>query len=191
MPKFESWFPSGQFDPKGGGEAGMPDFRKRRAEEAEFYARYGLSPAEFKEAERLRGEYPGTLPKGQRPKGATPPSTITPQQEGILSRYGDFRDTLDFALGVGGRRGAGESAADAERKRLEAMMAIYKGKDVLSAEEQAHVAALREAWNKLSGIKTPETLPEEEDEGFWSGIGKSFKSWFGGEKKSPGLQGLE
>lgn len=116
-------------------------------------------------------------------KGVTPRPMLTPEQREAQSR-------AYAAVGTETPRGRG-SAVEDERKRLEAMMAIYKGKDVLSAEEQAHVAALREAWNKLSGIKTPETLPEEEDEGFWSGIGKSFKSWFGGEKKSPGLQGLE
>ncbi len=192
MAKFESWFPSGQFDPRGGGEAGLPDFRKRRAEEAEFYARYGMSPAELKEAERLRGEYPGTLPAGQRPKGATPPANITSQQQGVLNRYGDFRSLLDTALGAGGRRAPAGGADEDERKRLEAMMGAYKGK-VLSPQEEAEIQAIKKRWYQLSNIPMPEAGGEaERDWSIWKPT--TWPVW-GGKKTPPGsaggLEGLE
>jgi len=192
MAKFESWFPSGQFDARGaGGSTGLPDFRKRRAEEAEFYARYGMSPAEFKEAERLRGDYPGVLPAGQRPKGEVPPAGLTGKQQGVINRYDDFRSLVDTALGSGGRRGSAGGAGEDERKRLEAMLKMLYAIPTLTPQQEKMRIETERRWSALSGQPIPEgvagSLPEKKSA--W----ERFKGLFTSddEEVRGGLQGLE
>ena len=93
------------------------------------------------------------------PAAAAPRPLLTPEQKAAQSRI------YASAGGPTGRGGGGEG--DDERKRLEAMLGAYKGKAVLSPQEEAEVKALKEKWYKLSSMAMPEGLSGNEEVSKW------------------------
>lgn len=216
MAKFESWYKPGQFAGAAGEAGGLPDFRKRQREEAEFYAKYGSSPGKIQEVARLTETYdPKVLEGGQipaiapstRPHGwwtdpvkgphrdpGQPATTLTAQQQGAVKRFGDFRSLLESAMGP---KAATPRAGEDEGKRLEAVLVMLAKKPFLSPQETAIRDAAWKKWTQLRGITIPEGLATEPEDGStW------WKPWTWGGKKTtpsgpgsgggmPGLPGFE